>query len=711
MVKFDKTKSSIHFALSKATQPLLRKKMAPYPDLSSLGALKTEARSELAHSMDSLDTLGLCKAFNDEEAKVSPAVACSLSIIASLIDELVPRLSEGGRLIYVGAGNSGRVGFMDCSELPVTFSTDEKQFLTVVAGGDEAILKAKEGAEDSEGDGSAKLELLRLTSHDTVVGISASGRTPFVVGAIKIAQKYGAATAIITNSSPSILENLGVKYPIPVLVGPEFIAGSTRLKAGSAAKQILNMISTCTMIRMGKTYMGLMIDVRANNQKLLARGRRIIRLVCASISENNFTSSKHVDWEERVLDDDSLDEIIEQCGGNVKRACAVVISRLPPDCAQQHLDIARGNFRQFFQNISSCRTIKRKVESTRNSEQFFMSIDGGGTKCAVSICAGSSVLARARAGPCNFQSMKVEDLMAEIEAAVLDAISQIPTHYRNVLDEMPRFTTVWAGIAGVHHTNHREALIARLEKFLKVSTSTGSLILTSDSALLGACVGIDGTVDTGIALIAGTGSVAAAFKRDPRGEMLQVGRTGGWGPLLGDKGSAFDVGKQALQALFASIESSQGDDDYCLSNLESQILARIGQDKDHLLYHILYSDSQPRHLVGGLAKVVTELGFRARNPDPEALDILTSAARSLSKLVLPLARRRTCDPNESRLVLSGALLNIPQFKILVLNELSHQKIGPFKEVLIVDDVATYAVKFLQSRYLYHNLHQSDDREP
>ncbi|KAJ6032754.1 glucokinase regulator family protein [Penicillium herquei] len=671
--------------------------MVSFPELGTLSTLKTEGRNELGQLMDFLDTLGLCEAFNKEESKVSSAVACSLPVIASLIDDLVPRLSAGGRLIYVGAGNSGRVGFMDSSEMPATFSTDEKQFLTVVAGGHEAILRAREGAEDSEADGSAKLEMLQITSRDTVIGISASGRTPFVVGAIKTAQKYAAITAVITNTSPSILEKLGVKYCIPVLVGPEFIAGSTRLKSGSAAKQILNMISTCTMIRMGKTYMGLMIDVRAKNQKLLARGRRIIREVCGILRERTPIAANHIKSNGLALDDASLDAMIEKYGGHVKRACAAVISHLPPDCAQQHLDRANGDFRLFVQNLSPCKTLSLNQALSQNTERFFMCIDGGGTKCAVSICMGSSVLARAQAGPCNFQSMDIDQLMTEIKMAVMKAISQIPWEYRRMFKQMPNFTAVWAGIAGVHHTNHRETLTARLEDLFKVSTKTGSLILTSDSALLGACVGMDGTVETGIALIAGTGSVAAAFKNDSRGEMVQIGRTGGWGALLGDQGSAFDIGKQALQALLRRIEHGEGEED-CLSELESQVLQRIGHGKDEVLYRILYSELQPRHLIGDLAKVVTELGFKVNSPNLEAFDILQSAARSLAQLILPLTKPRICEPQKSRLVLSGALLNIPRFKDLVLNKLSCQGIGPFKEILVVDDVASCAAKFLQAKF-------------
>ncbi|KAJ5710436.1 glucokinase regulator family protein [Penicillium malachiteum] len=679
------------------------KDMGSFSEPGTLSALKTEARNEIGQSMDSLDTQGLCEAFNREEAKVSSAVACCLPVIASLIDDLVPRLRAGGRLIYVGAGNSGRVGFMDSSEMPATFSTDENQFLTVVAGGDEAILRAKEGAEDSEADGSANLEMLRVSSDDTVVGISASGRTPFVVGALKVALKYNAITAVITNNSSSSLGKLGVTYCIPVIVGPEFIAGSTRLKSGSAAKQVLNMISSCAMVRMGKTYMGLMIDVRAKNQKLRARGRRIIREVCKILNETHRGEMNLIKLDgEFALADESLDAMIEKCGGHVKRACAAVISRLPPDCAQERLDRANGDFRLFVQNLSLSGISIPKNAPGLNTDRFFMSIDGGGTKCAVSIYLGSSVLVRAQAGACNFQSMVLEEMMAEIERAVKKAISQKPWQCRVTFKEMPNFTTVWAGIAGVHHTTHRQALIARLEHLLNVSVNTGSLILTSDSALLGACVGRDGTVETGIALIAGTGSVAGAFKRDARGEMIQFGRTGGWGALLGDQGSAFEIGKQALQALLRSIEAHQAADDYCLSELERKVLEGIGKGRKEVLYRILYSDIQPRHLIADLAKVVTELAFQANGPDLQALDILRSAARSLTQLVLPLTRPGMCGPHKSRLVLSGALLNIPQFKDLVLSELSCQRVGPFKQVLVVDDVASCAAKFLQAKYSDNN---------
>ncbi|KAJ5625194.1 hypothetical protein N7510_001503 [Penicillium lagena] len=673
-------------------QPRTASTMTPFLDPDALSSLQTEASNVLAPSIDALDTLGLCEAFNREESQVSPSIACCLPTIASFIEDLVPRLRVGGRLIYVGAGNSGRVGFMDCSELPVTFSTDEEQFVTLVAGGDHAILKAQEGAEDSEQDGSTQLEALRVTTKDTIIGISASGRTPFVLGALKFALQCGALTAAITNTSPSLLDLLCVNHSITALVGPEFITGSTRLKAGSAAKQILNMISTCSMVKLGKTYMGLMIDVRAKNYKLQARGRRIIRQVCGILQDRGHALPNS----NLIQKDNSLNVLIASCGGNVKLACAVIVSGLAPDHAKQRLDSVDGNFQLFVEGflIPAPNPYGRTVST---GDEFFLSIDGGGTKCAVSIATSTSVVAQAHSGACNFQSVPIDDLLDQITIATAEAVTRIPQQYRNSFIDMPRFTAVWAGIAGIQHAHQRETLIYRLEKLFKISIKSGALRLTSDSALLGSCIGIDESVESGISVIAGTGSVATAFKKDSKGEVAQIGRAGGWGPLLGDQGSAFDIGKRALQSLLTSVELTQGTDMHCLTELESEILATMGDGKNELLNRILYSNIQPKHHIGDLAKVVTRLAFRDHSPDPQALEILTSAARSVVQLIKPLAKKQICDPSISSLVLSGALMNIPEFQALVLDELSKQHIPSFKNIVVIDNVSCCAAQFLARR--------------
>ena len=199
----------------------------------------------MARRIDFLDTSGLCEAFNNEEERVFRAIACYLTEISSFINDLVPRLQAGGGLIYVGAGNSGRVEFMDCSELPVTFSVVPNQFFAVVAGRANATIHAQEGAEDCENDGVAQLQGLQLTPKDTVIGISASGRTPFVVGALRVAIGKDCLTATVTNTMPSILDALRPTYSICAQAGPEFLAGSFWLE-GPDSKRVALLSKSST---------------------------------------------------------------------------------------------------------------------------------------------------------------------------------------------------------------------------------------------------------------------------------------------------------------------------------------------------------------------------------------------------------------------------------------------------------------------------------
>ncbi|CEJ59574.1 hypothetical protein PMG11_08193 [Penicillium brasilianum] len=661
-------------------------------ELDALGKLQTEVPNLLAHSIDTLDTLGLCKAFNREEEGVSPAIACCLLVIASLIDELVPRLQDGGRLIYVGAGNSGRSGLMDCSELPVTFSVEEKEFLAIVAGGSDAIIKAQEVAEDLEQDRSKQLERLQITCKDTVIGISALGQTPFVLGALRIAIEQGALTASITNTTPSAIENLGVTHSIVPLLEPEFLAGSTRLKFGSAAKQILNMISKCSVIQMGKTDLALMIDVRAKNHKLLSRGRRIIRQVYRILQKDGHIFNETVQ-DPYTIEDSALDVLIEQCDGRVKVACAMIVSGLPQDVVQHHLDLVNGNFHLFVDSLKQSIPSQPPIPSS-HSKELFLAIDGGGTKCAVSIANTTGIVAQADAGAGNFHCVPIDVLLDHIKSAVTKAISLLPEKSSLSSKQMTKFAAVWAGLAGLQHANRRECLTQSMEEMFGVSAQNGSLRLSSDSELISAHIGLDDSIDRGISLIAGTGSVATAFKQDSNGDVLQIGRAGGWGSLLGDQGSAFDIGKQAVQALLTSLELSQGTGTDHLSELELEVLASLGDCTEGLLSRILFPGTETKKIVADLARVVTTLGFRAINPDPQALEILVSASRSLVQIVRPLAKKQICDPAASSLVLSGALMKVPEFQSLLLHELSQQGISKFKNVVIVDDPSSDAALFL-----------------
>ncbi|MEU0808237.1 N-acetylmuramic acid 6-phosphate etherase [Streptomyces sp. NPDC005970] len=244
---------------------------------AQLDTLTTEAfRPELAE-IDRLETIKIARIMNGEDAAVPAAVATELPRIAAAIDGIAERMARGGRLIYTGAGTAGRLGVLDASECPPTFNTGPGQVVGLIAGGPAAMVTSVEGAEDSKELAAADLDALSVGAQDSVVGISASGRTPYAVGAVEHARRLGALTVGLSCNAGSALA-AAAEHGIEIVVGPELLTGSTRLKAGTAQKLVLNMISTITMIRLGKTYGNLMVDVRASNDKLRARSRRIVSL-------------------------------------------------------------------------------------------------------------------------------------------------------------------------------------------------------------------------------------------------------------------------------------------------------------------------------------------------------------------------------------------------------------------------------------------------
>jgi N-acetylmuramic acid 6-phosphate etherase len=253
--------------------------MSQYTELRrELETLTTEAfRPELAE-IDRMTTLEIARTMNAEDATVPAAVAGQLPVIAAAIDGIAARMERGGRLVYAGAGTAGRLGVLDASECPPTFSTTPgREVVGLIAGGPGAMVTSVEGAEDSSDLAAADLAELGLSPADSVVGISASGRTPYALGAVRYAHAVGALTVGLSCNAGSPLA-AAADHGIEVVVGPELVSGSTRLKSGTAQKLVLNMLSTITMIRLGKTYGNLMVDVRASNEKLRARSRRIVAL-------------------------------------------------------------------------------------------------------------------------------------------------------------------------------------------------------------------------------------------------------------------------------------------------------------------------------------------------------------------------------------------------------------------------------------------------
>ncbi|WP_102401416.1 N-acetylmuramic acid 6-phosphate etherase [Haloimpatiens massiliensis] len=256
--------------------------------IEKLEKLITEGRNSNTLDIDRLSTIQMVERINDEDTKVPIAVREARVNIAKAIDIISERLSKGGRLIYIGAGTSGRLGILDASECPPTFGVDFEMVQGIIAGGYGAIFKAVEGAEDSLEGGKKDLMERNLTSKDVVCGIAASGRTPYVIGGMKYAKEIGAAVISVT-ANPECEMSMIADVPIGVNVGPEVITGSTRLKAGTAQKLILNMLTTGTMIKLGKVYGNLMVDVKASNEKLVARAKRIV-IEATEVSEQEAES-------------------------------------------------------------------------------------------------------------------------------------------------------------------------------------------------------------------------------------------------------------------------------------------------------------------------------------------------------------------------------------------------------------------------------------
>ncbi|WP_309096065.1 N-acetylmuramic acid 6-phosphate etherase [Streptomyces sp.] len=292
---------------------------------AELESLTTEAfRPDLA-DIDRLPTLDIARLMNGEDATVAGAVAARLPEIATAIDAVARRMARGGRLVYAGAGTAGRMGVLDASECPPTFNTDPSRVVGLIAGGPGAVVTSVEGAEDSRELARADLEPLGLTPDDTVVGISASGRTPYAIGAVEYARDRRCLTVGLSCNPGSPLA-AAAEHGIEIVVGPELLTGSTRLKAGTAQKLVLNMLSTITMIRLGKTYGNLMVDVRASNDKLRARSHRIVALATGA-------------------GDEEIERALAATDGEVKNAILTILADVDGPTAARLLEESDGHLR------------------------------------------------------------------------------------------------------------------------------------------------------------------------------------------------------------------------------------------------------------------------------------------------------------------------------------------------------------------------------
>ena len=287
--------------------------------LTELETLVSEGRNPRTMDIDLLPSLEILRRINEEDKSVPAAVEKVLPEIACAVDRIVKAFRAGGRLIYIGAGTSGRLGILDASECPPTFGVPEGMVVGLIAGGSTAMTHAIENAEDDAGQGESDLRAIGLTAQDVVVGIAVSGRTPYVIGALTYARAIGAGTVALSCNPNAAIAPLADIAIAPV-VGPEVLTGSTRMKSGTAQKLVLNMLTTASMIGIGKTYQNLMVDVNVTNEKLANRAVRIVMQAAGCTP-------------------DEASRLLEQTGHDVKLAILIAMTGMP-------LEVARGALRQ-----------------------------------------------------------------------------------------------------------------------------------------------------------------------------------------------------------------------------------------------------------------------------------------------------------------------------------------------------------------------------
>lgn len=299
--------------------------------IKTLENLVTEGRNKNTLQIDKEDTLGIIELINNEDKTVAYAVEEQKESIAKAVNIIIDRMKQGGRLFYIGAGTSGRIGILDATECPPTYGVDFELVQAIIAGGNQAIFKAIEGAEDDKELGKQDIIDRGVTSKDVICGIAASGRTPYVIGAMEYAKELGCAVLSIT-MNPNSEMSKKADLPINIIVGAEVIMGSTRMKSGTAQKMVCNMLTTASMVKMGKVYSNLMVDVKTSNEKLVERAKRIIMIA---------TNVKY----------DVAEKFLEEADNSVKLAIFMIKSGLDKDSAKSILDRQEGYISEALKSI------------------------------------------------------------------------------------------------------------------------------------------------------------------------------------------------------------------------------------------------------------------------------------------------------------------------------------------------------------------------
>src|SRR5579884_750118 len=617
--------------------------------------LQTEARNPASTRLDEMTALEIVRLMNAEDARVVPAVASQAEPLARAVEIIADRLRRGGRLLYVGAGTSGRLGVLDASECPPTFNSPPEQVIGVIAGGPTALTRAVEGAEDHPEHGARDLESLGVSSRDVVVGIATSGRTPYVLGAVAYARKQGAFTIGITCNTDAELNPI-VDLPIVPVVGPEVLSGSTRLKAGTATKLVLNILSTGAMVLLGKTYGNLMVDLRASNSKLRARTNRIVRLLTG-------------------LSTEEADALLRRCDGELKTALVAQLSGIEPEEARSRLVAANSQVGKALRSTqaeprplgSGGPNRSLTVAALLPHSSLALGIDGGGTHTVALLAEDTSdkwtIVGRGTAGPSNLQAVGKERALAALDEAVNAAFHAAG---------MPRSSVASAclGLAGADRADDQSVIREWAERVGLAKR----VDVTNDAAILLAAGTPQGC---GLALIAGTGSFAFGRSADGR-----RARAGGWGYLLGDEGSAYALVLAGLQAVVRAADGRGP-----ATRLTERFLKHLGLNQPQELIAAVYRSGRSRADLAALAPLVLE----EAEEDEVARGIVEREARELARAGETVVRQLRWEGPIPLALAGGLLLGSEDYRQRVVDALTSFGVVP-EPISLIEEPAQGAVQ-------------------
>lgn len=617
----------------------------------SLDQLTTEQRNPASSEIDRLSSLDIVRLMNAEDSKVPLAVARIAEQIAAAIDVVVDRMRTGGRLIYIGAGTSGRLGVLDASECPPTFNTPPWQVVGVIAGGQAALTRAIEGAEDYPDLAVQDLKKLSLASNDVVVGIATSGRTPYVIGGLKYADEIGAFTIGLSCNEGSELTGVSQLLLAPV-VGPEVVTGSTRMKAGTATKLILNTITTATMIRLGKTYGNLMVDLSATNLKLEDRSRRIV----ASLAD---------------VPTEKAAELLKLSHGDVKAAIVMHRRSVTEAQARRLIAEAGGQLRGALEMSPEAAAPQITVAAPASSERLVIGVDGGGSKTlawlarlpkGVSEIGDLKPIGEGESGGSNPNSLGWAAATANIELAVTRAF------HAAGLQRQPAIS-MCMGVAGAGRDSEQQ----RIRNWADQRRLAERIQVTHDVSPLLSAPGLDGH---GIALVAGTGSLA--YGRTPDG---RTARSGGFGYLLGDEGSGYHIALEGLRAALKAVDGRGP-----ATSMSRGFQNRLQVSSTAHFIHRFYEQAEDRTWIAGMASVVLAA---AQAGDETATEIVEQNIIDLATMVATVGvQLMGSAPKGYPLAIAGGLIvNSPYLRVGVLKRLEEGGLSPSKVVIVSAPVA------------------------